>query len=198
MRIYRCISAKELTYKYKGIEKTPAIIQGENTHNYEENVSYYHFFRYSQSAEFYLKNHHFKMNSQDHYIAYMIANIPKNIIEKYSGYGFYTYQDKPFINETIPIPEYAIPKKIIKPEYIVEINNYIPYEYQSNQEEYDSYLNFLAKLAKQYNSNFHTITSTLQKQSLEKLLNITVDDRTESQITDDKIKQLCKIWRGYD
>lgn len=199
MRIYRCISAKELTYKYKGIEKTPAIIQGENTHNYEENISYYHFFRYSQSAEFYLKKHQlFKINSQDHYIAYMIANIPKDIIEKYSGYGFYTYQDKPFANETIPLPEYAIPKELIKPEYILEINTYIPYEYQSNQEEYDNYLALLADLAKQYDHNFYKIVSTLQKQKLEKLLNITVDDRSESQINDDKIKQLCKIWQSFD
>lgn len=38
----------------------------------------------------------------------MTANIPIELLHKYSGYGFYSYSNKLFSEEKIPIPEYAI------------------------------------------------------------------------------------------
>ena len=51
MRIFRCISARELTNMYIGINDRDAVVMGENTHRYEYGKEYVHFFRYSQDAE---------------------------------------------------------------------------------------------------------------------------------------------------
>lgn len=43
MRIFRCISARELTNMYKGINDRDAVVIGENTHRYESGKDYVHF-----------------------------------------------------------------------------------------------------------------------------------------------------------
>lgn len=50
------------------------MVKGENTHKYEKGVSYIHFFRYYESAEYYFKRYRVSMNIIDEYIAYMTAN----------------------------------------------------------------------------------------------------------------------------
>ena len=55
MRIFRCISARELTNMYIGINDRDAVVMGENTHRYEYGKEYVHFFRYSQDAEMFGK-----------------------------------------------------------------------------------------------------------------------------------------------
>lgn len=198
MRVYRIISAREITNMYKGISERRAVVQGENTHQYEENTSYIHFFRYYESAEYYFKRYCVSMNFLDEYIAYMTANIPNDILRKGIGYGFYNLNEKPFDSYNIPIPEYAIRQDEMKPEYIIEINNFVKHEYKNLNGEYKMYLELLKKLAKQYNYDFHRIADYLEKCNLEELLHVKDDDRTESEIFDDYVKKLSKIFPLYD
>lgn len=139
MRVYRIISAREITNMYKGSNERTAVIQGENTHKYELSSSYIHFFRYYESAEYFFKRDCMSMNCLDEYIVYMIANIPNEILRKRIGYGFYNLDEKPFSCYYIPIPEYAIKQEEMRPEYIVEINNFVKYEYQNSNGEYEKY-----------------------------------------------------------
>lgn len=53
MRVYSCITAREVTNMYKGEYEPSAIIKGENSHKYEKKL--YPFFKYSQSAEYFFK-----------------------------------------------------------------------------------------------------------------------------------------------
>ncbi len=46
MRVYRIISARENTNIYQGQPKRMALEKGDNTHKYEKDTSYIHFFRY--------------------------------------------------------------------------------------------------------------------------------------------------------
>lgn len=108
MRVYRIISAREITNVYKGLNQRMPVVQGENTHKYDANSLYIHFFRYYESAEYYFKRYHGSMNFLDEYILYMTANIPNDILRKRLGYGFYNLDTKPFNCYNIPIPEYAI------------------------------------------------------------------------------------------
>ena len=198
MRVYRVISAREITNIYKGQSERVALAKGENTHKYEKNASYIHFFRYFESAEQYFKKYHISLCSQDKYIAYMVANIPNEILRKTLGYGFYNLEDDFFSAYSIPIPEYAIKEELMLPKYIVEINNIINYEYKNEDNEYKKYLNLIKKLAKRCDYNFYEVANYLQACNLEELLNVHDDDRTESQILDDKVKELCKIFPLYD
>lgn len=198
MRVYRIISAREITNMYKGLDERRAVVQGENTHRYETGISYIHFFRYYESAEYFFKRPRVSMNSLDEYIAYMTVNIPNDILRKRIGYGFYNLDTKPFDFYNIPIPEYAIKQEEMSPEYIVEINSFVKHEYQNLNGEYEKYLELIKKLSKLYNYDFHKIADYLEKCNLEELLNVKDDDRTESEIFDDYVKKLSKIFPMYD
>ena len=198
MRVYRVISAREITNVYKNKSERVAIVEGENTHKYENNASYIHFFRYYESAEQYFKKYHISLNSQDKYIAFMVANIPNEILRMALGYGFYNLEEDFFNAYSIPIPEYAIKKELMLPKYVVEVNNNISYEYKNENNEYEKYLNLIKKLAKGYDYDFQEVANYLQTCNLEDLLNVHDDDRTESQILDDKVKELCKVFPLYD
>ena len=124
MRVYRIISTREITNMYKGINEKHAVVQGENTHQYEKNTSYIHFFRYYESAEYYFKRYRVSMNKLDKYVLYMTANIPNEILRKRIGYGFYNIEERPFDCYNIPIPEYALKEEEMSPEYIIEVNNF--------------------------------------------------------------------------
>lgn len=198
MRVYRIISAREITNMYKGINEKHAVVQGENTHQYEKNTSYIHFFRYYESAEYYFKRYRVSMNELDEYVLYMSANIPNEILRKRIGYGFYNIEEKPFDCYNIPIPEYALKEEEMSPEYIIEVNNFVKYEYKNPKEEYLKYLELMRRLSKQYDYDFHKIATYLVQNNLEELLGVTDDNRTESQIFDEKLKQLSKIFPLYD
>lgn len=198
MRVYRIISAREITNMYKGLNERKAVVQGENTHRYEKGVFYIHFFRYYESAEYFFKRYRVSMNFLDEYIVYMTANIPNDILRKRIGYGFYNLDEKPFDSYNIPIPEYAVKQEEMSAEYIVEINNFVKHEYKNMNDEYEKYLELIKTLSKQYNYDFHKIADYLGRCNLEELLDVKDDDRTESEIFDDYVRKLSKIFPIYD
>ncbi len=55
------------------------------------------------------------------------------------------------------------------------------------------YLKLMKTLSKQYNYDFHRIAEYLERNNLEELLDVKDDDRTESEIFDDRVKKLSKI-----
>lgn len=200
MRVYRCISAREITNLYKGNNERKAIVEGQNTHHYVKGEEYIHFFRYSQSAEYYYNQRRFcsLVNSLDSYIAYMTANIPNEILNKYFGYGLYSDVDKSLASIYVPLPEYAIPRELFRDDYIVEINKSIESDYSSNETEYSKYLSLIRKLARKYNYSEEKITEYLLQNDLSHLLDVVDDNRSESEIIDGKVKQLLKVWDGWD
>lgn len=194
MRVYRSITAEEITNLYRGEQNRDLnITRGENTHEYQAGVDYIHFFRYQESAEYYHKNTFAMENPR---IAYMVANIPNELLRKTIGYGYYNGIETD-INElkwvTLPLPEYAIPKELFDPEYVVEVNKYIPYEYKRKDEEYQNYLKLVLRLLETYDYNHYTVGRVLNSMDLEGVLGVTDDDRNESEILDDKIKEFSKI-----
>lgn len=198
MRVYRLISAREITNMYQEKNERTAVVQGENTHKYEKGTSYIHFFRYYESAEYYFKRYRVSMNPLDEYVLYMTANIPNEILRKRIGYGFYNLEEKPFDCYHIPIPEYAIKREEMKKEYVVEVNRFVDYEYKNKKEEYQKYLELMKTLAQQNNYDFHKVAQYLESHNLEELLGVKDDNRTESEIEDEKLKQLSKIFPLYD
>ena len=40
MRVYRCVSAREITNMYKGENERIPLVKGENTHTYNDNENY--------------------------------------------------------------------------------------------------------------------------------------------------------------
>lgn len=198
MRVYRIISAREITNMYKGLEERTAVVCGENTHRYEKGKSYIHFFRYYESAEYYFKRYRVSMNSIDEYVLYMTANIPNDILRNRLGYGFYELDQEPFDAFDIPIPEYALKQEEMKPEYIVEINNFVKHEYKNLNGEYQKYLELMKVLAEQYHYDFHQVAKYLEACSLPELLGVEEDNRTEDEIFHDKIKQISKEFSPFD
>ncbi len=197
MRVYRIISAREITNVYKGIDERRAVVCGENTHRYEKGTSYIHFFRYYESAEYYFKKYRVSMNHIDEYIAYMTANIPNDILRQRMGYGFYDIGET-FSYYNIPIPEYAIKQEEMDPKYIVEVNSFVKHEYKNQNGEYQKYLKLMKKLSKQYSYDFSKIVEYLESCNLEELLGVKDDDRTEDEMFSDHLKQLSKIFPLYD
>ena len=195
MRVYRCLTAREIENIFKGEKEVIPLIRGNNTHQYDTTKSYIHFFRYSQSAEFYHRAYIRTCDPLDNYIAYMVANIPNEILRQYIGYGFYPGVE-PFYEHNIPLPEYAIPEELFKKEYIVRINNFINYEYQSNSDEYQKYLELVGNLLKNYNGNINYVAGALHYSNLEELLEVIDDDRTENQIKEDYQKILSKNYHN--
>lgn len=198
MRVYRIISAREITNIYKGTNERSAVVQGENTYKYEPGISYIHFFRYYESAKYLFERYRPTMNSLDRYIAYMTANIPNEILRKRIGYGFYNLDGDYFSNYYVPIPEYAIKEEEMSPEYIVEINNLVSSKYLSDSGEYKKYLELLKKMAKKYKNDFSKVANYLENCNLEELLDVKDDDRTESEIFGCYMKKLSKIFPLYD
>lgn len=194
MRVFRSITAEEITNLYRGKSNLDLnITRGENTHEYQTGVEYIHFFRYYEAAEFY---HQHSFSIHNPHIAYMVANIPNELLRKTIGYGFYNGIEtelKELNWTTLPLPEYAIQKETFKPEYVVEVNKYIPYEYKRKDEEYKQYLKLVLRLLETYDYNHYTVGRVLNSMDLESLLDVIDDDRTESEILGDKMKEFSKI-----
>lgn len=109
IRVYRCIKLQEVINKYKNENNKIFDNNSLNTHQYQKNKEYIHFFRYDEFARcyFYLGKDGNYDFPNDRYILYMTANIPKEILDKSLGYGFYKVNV-----EDVIIPEYAIPVEI--------------------------------------------------------------------------------------
>lgn len=197
MRVYRCISAREITNFYKGRNDRQALVKGQNTHKYNEEKCI-HFFRYSQSAEYFKKSIWTEMNPLDRYVLFMTANIPNEILREHIGYGFYNSDGIKIKHPGyIPLPEYAIPESKFNVEYIVEINDIINPKLVSNDKEYNKYLKLLDTLYFKY-KDYSQIGKKLSISNLEKILEIKDDGRTEEQILADEIDEMTKIFSSED
>ena len=53
LHIYRCITQQEVLNKFKNVDKELKTIRGANTHTYQKDLSYIHFFRYKKFAQYY-------------------------------------------------------------------------------------------------------------------------------------------------
>lgn len=194
MRVYRTITTEEITNLYRGERnKDINITKGENTHKYNKGVDYVHFFRYHESAVFFYTNH-YTMNNP--YVAYMVANIPNDILVETIGYGYYngiTTDIPELVGTTIPLPEYAIPRNLMKPEYVIRVSNRIDYEYERKNNEYNNYLELVVRLLEIYDYNHYTVGRMLHKMNLEEALGVVDDTRTEDEIFHDKMKEFSKI-----
>lgn len=192
MRVFRLLSRKEILNLYKGIDERTAVNKGVNTHTYKENEEYVHFFRYSQDAEMYKKSTSIDLLAENHYIAFMVANIPNEILEKYQSYGEYRYDNNKsdLHNCYIPICEYAIPLHEMKREYIVDIDTLIPYEYKSNKDEYEYYLSTIVYLLRKDISPM----KYLKDKKITDVLDLEDDNRTEEEIQNERIEEIRRIF----
>lgn len=196
MRVYRCISAREILSKYKDIPVRSAIAKGENTHVYEKGISYLHFFRYSEFAEYYFEiQRKSVIDVVDSYVLFLVANIPNEILEKYSGYGFYGYPTELLYEKEgdsncrikkIPIPEYAIPVSCFKQDYVVDISDKINFLYKSKENEFQKYLNLIIELSKEFDG-CEQLSSFLLDHELPALLDVIDEKRSEEEMEHDAI-----------
>lgn len=183
MRVYRCIALQEVINKYKNESNKKLENRSLNTHNYQKDKEYVHFFRYDEFAKYYFNlgkdGSYDEINSN--YILFMTANIPREILEKYKGFGFYKLNQ-----EEIIMPEYAIPVEEFNTDYIVNITDKpLSFYIRKNEdEEYRRYLELIKKL-KQTEKNMKSIAIDLLKIDLEKLMAIEIDDRNEKEIDEE-------------
>ena len=187
MRVYRCITAREIFNKYKRNTAIPKSNSTLNTHIYDSRNEYVHFFRYLDFAKYYYelgKDGNYEI-SNENYVLFMVANIPNHILNRYLGYGFYQYSDSNFNfeNNTIPIPEYAIPVTEFKEDYIIYMNNqecFFPL-YSRGITEHQEFKRYLELINKLYLNkyNCHEIAKFLIENNLSNLLGVQDIDKTE-------------------
>ncbi len=187
MRVYRCITAREILNKYKEITTIPKSNSTLNTHTYDSRNEYVHFFRYLDFAKYYYKlgkdgNYE---KSNENYVLFMVANIPNHILDRYLGYGFYQYSDNTFDfgSNTIPIPEYAIPVTEFKKDYIIYMNNHecsFPL-YSRGITEHQEFKRYLELINKLYLDKYscYEIANFLIENSLSNLLGVKDIDKSE-------------------
>lgn len=81
MKVYRIISESS-NQPFKNIKNKYNLL---NTHHYDTTREYVHFFRYGTFA-----NYFYKLN--EGYGKFMIADMPKEVLDKYKGFGLYIYE----------------------------------------------------------------------------------------------------------
>lgn len=191
MRVYRCIKLQEVINKYKNKKGTKINNPNLNTHMYESGKEYIHFFKYEEFARYYFnlgkEGSYDKSNAN--YILFMTANIPKKILDKYKGFGFYELNQ-----EKIIMPEYAIPIEEFDTQYIVDITDKpMGFNIRKHEnEEYKRYLELIKNL-KQTTNDVKSIGINLLKIDLDKLIGIEIDDRSENEIEKDANLLLSSI-----
>lgn len=183
MRVYRCIKLQEVINKYTNAKNEKINNNRINTHKYQEDKEYFHFFRYDEFARYYFqlgKDGSYERKN-DNYILYMIANIPEEILEKYIGFGFYMFKGKEFL-----IPEYAIPLEEFLPQYIVDIsmNPREGNERENEEEEFAKYIELVNKM-KSSGIIVKEIAKFFLENNFEDMLEIKIDKRTEKEIEKD-------------
>ncbi len=180
MRVYRCIKLQEVINKYLNKRNEKFDNPTLNNHKYQEGKEYIHFFRYNEFATYYFnfgKDGSYEKENEN-YILFMTANIPEDILEKFSGFGFYELN-----GEKLPIPEYAIPIEEFSTEFIVNITNRPMgfYVRENENEEYKKYLELVSSLKNSFTS-MKDITDFLLNNDFECLLGISVDKRSEEEL----------------
>lgn len=192
VRVYRCISAREITNVYKKSDLRKAPIFGFNTYQYEMGKNYIHFFRYYESAEYYKKRSEKENNHLDKYVLIMTANIPGQILKNNLGYGFYSSVDKRIKCHISPVPEYRIEASLFKSEYVVELNDSTSPEYRNKKKEYEDYIRLINELGEDYHYDYSKVVEYLTENDLNQLLGIKEEDLTEIQIKNSLMNQMVK------
>lgn len=192
MRVYRCISAREVTNVYKRNDVRKTSLYGLNTYQYDKSKEYIHFFRYHEFADYYRKRSLKEANNMDRYVLVMTANIPHQILRENLGYGFYSNVDKRIKCHICPVPEYRIEATLFKREYIVEINDSVKSKYRNSKKEYDDYITLINELGENYHYDYSKVVNYLSEHDLDQLLGITGDDLTEEQIINKSFAQMIK------
>lgn len=192
MRVYRCISTREITniYKHNNVRKAPMF--GSNTYQYEIGKEYVHFFRYYESAEYYKKRSEKEKNHLDKYVLIMTANIPAQILKNNLGYGFYSSVNKRIKGHIFPVPEYRIESSLFKSEYVVELNDSASFEYRNKKKEYEDYIELINELGEEYHYDYSKVVEYLSENDLDQLLGITERDLPKHQIENNGIGQIVK------
>ena len=185
MRVYRCIRLQEIINKYKNKSNRKIENNDLNTHKYNENQEYIHFFKYYDFAKYYFelgKDGNYEEKNSN-FVLFMIANIPNEILEKHKGFGFYEL-DK----EEIIMPEYAIPIDEFNSNFIVHITEKpVRFYSRANEEnEYEKYLEIVRRLKK--TKDIKNIVT-----DLEKINDLEIDDINEDEISEDIKKKLLNI-----
>lgn len=191
MRVYRCIKLQEVINKYKNENNKKIENPVLNTHIYESEKEYIHFFRYDEFAKYYFNlgkdGSYERIN--DNYVLFMTANIPKEILDKYKGFGFYDLN-----YEEIIMPEYAIPIEEFSSDYIVDITNK-PMSFYIRKNEHEEYMRYLQLIRDliQTTNDLKSIAMDLLKIDIEKLIGVKIDDRSEKEIAEEVSSLLLNL-----
>lgn len=107
-------------------------INAYNTHSYEANIQYVHFFHFYEDAIQYISER-LENSASDYYIAFY--EIPNELLKEHMGFGIYPFH----IYKNIPVLEYSIP--FIKLESRFIMGQLASYSYEiSESEEYENYI----------------------------------------------------------
>lgn len=177
MRVYKAITKEEfmacMNNETLDIRGLTANI-GNNTFHYEEEVSYMHFFKYIESAKLFYQASKSNPNTKQ-YDCIAVFDIPKEILDQYTGYGFY-YGNKEKNGEeiptAIPIPEYCIPRQFIQGEYLIDARKELPIGHKKTIQYYDyhKYINHLKKLYIKHNADRDKVVEELVDTDLDLVL----------------------------
>lgn len=158
MLVYRMCNAMEIKCYLEG-KKYHSLLKkfGVNTFKYRDDTEYIHFYLFPESC---LRNMYYVPRDT----GYIICDIPKELLEKYFGYGYYPdiIDDK-----YVPLPEFAIPSDLFSLEYIKSINDVDSFSESINQSKYDDYLGEVVdKYAIDYNSGKNKSNYVLSKKMI--------------------------------
>ena len=160
MYVYRCLSSYD---DYINSD----VVLGRNTHTYDVK-NYIHFFRYSQFCQYY-----FSLFNQfkKRYSYFMVADIDREVLNKYIGFGYYYFDDLSLAgNHILPNIEYAFPVDLFDDRCVLSIDKCIPSQYASNYLDYHNYIFMLSYYAKIFHYDFDRLLQYFHASDLEELL----------------------------
>ena len=114
------MSSSELIRNMNGqkLNYLSSTIKGQNTFDYQNNVSYIHFFKYLEHALYYMKKMHNPVIAK----VVLPDDIPFSL-----EYGFYgdvdTYYDDSLMGWYVPLPEYVIERSLFQKDFIVDFTH---------------------------------------------------------------------------
>ena len=158
MLVYRMCSDMEIKCYLEGRRYCSMLKKfGVNTFKYSDDTEYIHFYLFPESC---LRNVYYVPIGT----GYIICDIPKELLDKYFGYGYY-----PDIidGKYVPLPEFAIPTDLFSLNYIKSINDVDSFKESLNQSKYDDYLGEVVdKYAIDYNSGKSKSNYVLSKKMI--------------------------------
>lgn len=177
MFVYRVMTNKEVLNLLddQNIKLTGTI--GNNTFNYDKDVTYKHFFKYLESAKMFYDGH-----SKEGYKWFSVFDIPEELLKEHSGYGIYhgiKERNGDVIPTAIPIPEYAIPTDVLKKEYLLGISKRPFYKEWTGDRFHFKYFQYISYLKSLYSEN---------NADREKILDILLNNNLDAMINKSKVK----------